>query len=268
LPLLEYRPLEGNQLREFKPNTSLLEMQTGRCPWLGMSVDIIKGEFKGQHGAVKDVNCYKPDPLRAENQSGIMLTVERYVITASSSILVKLDYNAVCYHKYVFSSLFFGRDNNKYHRTNLRLCDVFMPTPRQSFYIPNDVQQIQLAPAPYIHGIKDGGNTPRPTDLERETIFTGVWSPGDRTPTLSPSSTPGPASPPHVPDSPLSLLLPEPPAPHISSAFEGHWVLDPKLVGIPIQVDINSGELDTSRKKAGIFVETVAGTDGNIIVTH
>ncbi|KAF9056967.1 hypothetical protein BDP27DRAFT_1433143 [Rhodocollybia butyracea] len=93
LPLLEYRPLEGIQLLEFKPNTALQDMQTGPCPWLGMLVDIVKGPFKGHYGAVRDVNRH------AEAQSGIMLTVERYVITAGSSVVVKVDYNAVRYHK-------------------------------------------------------------------------------------------------------------------------------------------------------------------------
>jgi hypothetical protein len=78
-------------------------MRTGPLPWLGFLVDIVKGEYKGQYGAVRDVNRYQTDPLRPSRQSGIMLTVERYVHTAiSSTQLVKLDYNAVRYHKYVF----------------------------------------------------------------------------------------------------------------------------------------------------------------------
>lgn len=107
MPLLEFRPLEGNELREFKPNTSLQAMRTGPCPWLGMLVDIIKGPFKGQYGAVKDVNRYEPNPLSVEARSGISLTVERYVFTASSSVVVKVDYSAVRYHKYVLSSICF-----------------------------------------------------------------------------------------------------------------------------------------------------------------
>lgn len=176
----------------------------------------------------------------------------------------------------------FASNTNKYYRTSLCLCDVFMPTPRQSFFIPNEVMRQVRPPAQSETATyNDGGNTPLPTDFERETIFTGVWSPGHRT--SIPSNSGGssssvtwtPASPPpHMqgflsPD-PSLFSPPSPPRPDASqsSVFDGHWILHPKLVGTPIQVDINGGELDTSTKKTGIFVETVVGTHGNISVIY
>lgn len=53
-----------------------------------------------------------------------------------------------------------------------------------------------------------------------------------------------------------------------ASTSEGHWIIHSKLVGIPIQVDINGGELDTSTKKAGIFVETAVGTNGITVTSR
>jgi len=46
-----------------------------------------------------------------------------------------------------------------------------------------------------------------------------------------------------------------------------HWILHPKLLGIPIQVDINGGSLDTSTK-GGIFVKTINGVNGISVVCH
>jgi hypothetical protein len=107
LPLLSYRPLEGNEAREFRINPSIEVMRTGPIPWVGLLVDFVKGEYKGQCGAVTDVNCYKVDPTKKNQQSGLTLTVERYVFTTTpSSKLVKVDYEAVRYHKFVASLWF------------------------------------------------------------------------------------------------------------------------------------------------------------------
>lgn len=98
-----YRPLEGQELREFSINSSIESMRTGRVPWIGMLVDFVAGEYKGQYGAVKDVNRYPVTPGLAKKQSGLVLTVERYTFTTiSSTKVVKVDYDAVRYHKYVF----------------------------------------------------------------------------------------------------------------------------------------------------------------------
>jgi transcription elongation factor len=84
----------------FKINPSIEAMRTGPVPWLGLMVDFVKGEYKGQHGAIRDVNRYYYDSTKMKGRSGIMLTVERYVFTMNSSnTLVKVDYDAVRYHR-------------------------------------------------------------------------------------------------------------------------------------------------------------------------
>ena len=98
MPLLNYRPLEGHELKDFKINTSIESMRAGPMPWIGVKVDFVKGEWKGQYGAVKDVNRYQFDPRKPSKRSGIILTVERFT-SAPSNLLVKVDYEAVRFHK-------------------------------------------------------------------------------------------------------------------------------------------------------------------------
>ncbi|KAF5381857.1 hypothetical protein D9757_008344 [Collybiopsis confluens] len=233
IPLMTYRPLEGKEIEEFNFNASLQSMRTGPVPWVGLMVDFIKGEYKGQHGVIRDVNRYQFDPKRPSKKTGLELTVERYVFTTTpASGVVKVDYDMV-----------------RYHRTAYLLCDVFMPTARQSFYMPAQDHHNLLSPSSDRVAEDDfdtGGRTPLPTDLERATIFTGVWSPN--CPTPMPASPSSPATPPRA-ASPGSTTL-------------AHWILHPKLLGIPIKVDIKGGELDTSQKKDGIFVETSLGIYG------
>lgn len=65
-----------------------------------MVIDIVHGHYKGQTGAVKDVNRYQVDPTRTSLQSGLVLTIERYVFTATASTqLVQVDYDSVRFHK-------------------------------------------------------------------------------------------------------------------------------------------------------------------------
>ncbi|KAF5374538.1 hypothetical protein D9757_012400 [Collybiopsis confluens] len=221
LPLHVYRPLEGNQLKEFAIKPAMEAMRTGPLPWLGLVVDIVKGYYKGQSGVVRDVNRYRVDPLIKSKKSGLTLTVERHVFTAvASTILVEVDYDAV-----------------RFHKTRHRLCEVFLPTAKQSFYCPEpgylkDVDVDLNTDRDVVLVVHESSKTPLPNDFERETIFYGSWSPNLPPPLLA------------------SPLPPD------------HWILHPKLVGIPIKVDISSGPLDTSKKKDGIIVETVTGTDG------
>ena len=88
-------------MKEFGVNTSLQLMRTGPVPWLGLVVDISSGEYKGTSGVVRDVNRYQVNLSRKpRSTSGIMLTIERYVYTAiASNTLVKVDYDAVRFHK-------------------------------------------------------------------------------------------------------------------------------------------------------------------------
>lgn len=176
-------------------------------------------------------------------------------------------------------------------RTNYRLCEVFMPTARQSFYMPDDSYQKHLnSPATSFDVVEaidaNQSRTPLPNDFERENIFCGLWSPNCPTPgassfqsPFSGSQTPvisfGFQSPvpwtPASPSPPPSSRRSPPSRPSSSSndhastppSFPDHWILHPKLIGIPIRVDIaGGGELDTSNKKNGSIVETVINEDG------
>lgn len=103
MPLLESLPLHDHQLKRFSVNSTFEAMRTGPVPWVGLLVDFVKGEYKSEHGAVRDVNRYAVDSQNPQGRSGLTLTVERYTFSANSSNrLVKVDYNAVRYHKYVF----------------------------------------------------------------------------------------------------------------------------------------------------------------------
>ena len=172
-------------------------------------------------------------------------------------------------------------------RTKYRLCEVFMPTARQSFYMPDGNYQKRLAfSAASMNAVdagvgadQDAGSyTPLPNDFEREFIFCGSWSPSLPTPgapSMSPwqspfagSQTPTPfygnGSPvPWTPASPPPPIWHESsPSPPVALSVPDHWILHPKLVGIPIRVDISGGELETSKKKDGVIVETVSCDDG------
>ncbi|KAJ3816691.1 hypothetical protein F5880DRAFT_1512435 [Lentinula raphanica] len=250
-------------------------MRTGPVPWLGFLVDFVKGEYKGQCGAVRDVNRYKVIPSLPGKRSGLVLTVERYVFTANpASKFVKVDYDAVRFHL----------SGAKY-----RLCDVFMPTTRQSFYMPDHEYQrehflhdhtSQPSIVEFPSTDHDGDSvpsTPLCNDLEQETIFCAAWDLSGSTPApdMPTAQTPlfesrspvlwspfpwTPASP-----SPPPFRSPSPEFPHPD---HDHWILKQSLVGIPIKVDIRGGPLDTLSKKDGIFVESVAGQDGTIYTVH
>ncbi|KAJ3816104.1 hypothetical protein F5880DRAFT_1619783 [Lentinula raphanica] len=181
--LLTYRPLEGIQIREFSISSSLETMRTGPVPWLGFLVDFVKGEYKGQCGAVRDVNRYQVIPSLRSKRSGLVLTVERYVFTANpSSKFVKVDYDAVRFHSKSSSGA-------KY-----RLCDVFMPTSRQSFYMPDNEYQREhflhdhtfqpsiVESSPTDHDGDSVPSTPLCNDLEQETIFCADWDLSGSTP--------------------------------------------------------------------------------------
>lgn len=94
-PLLEYCPLDNDQLQEFGIDSSIQAMRTGPVPWLGLKVDFVKGGYKGEYGVVRGVD-------RCSSASGLILTVERYTFAAlGSNQLIKVDYNDVRCHKYV-----------------------------------------------------------------------------------------------------------------------------------------------------------------------
>lgn len=98
-PLLEYLPLQEHQLTKFSPNSSFEAMQTGPVPWVGLLVDFVKGEYKGQRGTVRDVNRYTVEPFTNTRRSGLTLSIERHTFSSNSSNqIVKVDYDAARYH--------------------------------------------------------------------------------------------------------------------------------------------------------------------------
>ncbi|KAJ3717363.1 hypothetical protein C8R42DRAFT_724266 [Lentinula raphanica] len=231
VPLITYRPLEGHQLKEFSISLSIETMRTGSVPWLGFLVRFVHGDYKGQYGLVKDVNRYLVEPSLRGNQ------------------LVKVDYDAL-----------------RFSDSNKRLCEVFLPTARQSFYLPDEQYQCKAAESDlsdYPEPPTDGDcapSTPVANDLEEET-------PGHLTPNFvhqtEVSRSPLPwttASPSPLPFCSPSPEPPPPPPP------PDHWLLNPKLLGIPIKVDIRGGELDTLLKKDGIFVESTASENDISII--
>ncbi|KAJ3792648.1 hypothetical protein GGU11DRAFT_760593 [Lentinula aff. detonsa] len=220
-PLLTYRPLEGNQLKEFSISSSIEGMYTGPLPWLGFLVDFVKGKYKGEYSLVKDVNHYQVNPALNGKWSGLTLTVEQYTFTTNpSSKLVKADYDALRFHKFT--------------------------------------------------EVDSGLSTPLPHDFEKETIFHAPMSSHPVSVTIMLAQSPAPW--PWTPASPLPSRAPSPSPPLPSRAPSpappppDHWVLNPKLLGIMIKVDIRGGTMDTLKKKDGIFVETIADKDGINIV--
>ncbi|KAE9395481.1 hypothetical protein BT96DRAFT_942390 [Gymnopus androsaceus JB14] len=83
---------------------------------------------------------------------------------------------------------------------------------------------------------------------EREVFFGEYdpWDPSSKTPIASTLTEDESAS------NLLELPLVQPPK---------HWILHPKLLRIPMLVDIHGGDYNTSGKKSGIFVETVKSLD-------
>ncbi|KAJ3817521.1 hypothetical protein F5880DRAFT_1618200 [Lentinula raphanica] len=168
-----------------------------------------------------------------------------------------------------------------------RLCEVFLPTARQSFYLPDEQYQCQIDDSDFSDSpeqLTDGDYalpTPFVNDLEQEVLFYAASNPSSLTPGRDTSfpQTPGHATPnpvsqtgvsrsplPWTPASPSLLPFrspsPEPPPPPPPD----HWLLNPKLLGIPIKVDIRGGGLDTLNKKDGIFVESTASENGISII--
>ncbi|KIK53086.1 hypothetical protein GYMLUDRAFT_63866 [Collybiopsis luxurians FD-317 M1] len=269
-----YCPLEGNEFQEFSINSSIETMRMGPVPWLGLLVDFVKGHYKGEHRAIWDINRYAINPAQLKKQSGLVLTMERYVFTpGQANKVVNVDYEDVRYRRLTI-----------YLRTHFCLCDLFMPTARQSFYLPERIYEKELTTNEPVPGDTVVGSfTPLPNDFEKAAIFTGVWSPSCPMPVPSlsaieetsntsgyetPSSSQSPVSFSSQSPAQWTPASPSPsPASRSPSPAPSHWILNLKLVGIPMKVDINSGDHDMSKKKGGIFVETVIG-EGRISVFH
>ncbi|KAE9389831.1 hypothetical protein BT96DRAFT_1002877 [Gymnopus androsaceus JB14] len=245
-PLLDYSPLQEDQLLEFGVNPSIHAMCTGPVPWIGVKVDFIDGNYKGEYGVVRGVDHYKTD---IEKKSGLMLTVERYTFAAlGSNRLVKVDYN-----------------NVRYHKTKLFLCNVYQPSKKQSFYLPNslseDESQTSSVPSDASTPMPSTPmvSTPMPTEWEKWTIFMGPWSATyDYSPQLPMPSMFRSPSPP----APSSLLLP-PAEPLEENIFGNAWILHPGLTGIEIAVDLKPDtSLGSLGKKSQVYVKRFPDSNG------
>ncbi|KAE9390814.1 hypothetical protein BT96DRAFT_1001952 [Gymnopus androsaceus JB14] len=245
-PLLDYSPLQEDQLLEFGVNPSIHAMCTGPVPWIGVKVDFIDGNYKGEYGVVQGVDRYKTD---VEKKSGLMLMLERYTFAAlGSNRLVKVDYNDV-----------------RYCKTKLFLCNVYPPSEKQSFYLPNSPSEDESqtfsvpsdvsTPMPSTQMV----STPMPTEWEKWTIFTGPWS---ATYNYSPHSP-----------MPSMFLLPSPPAPSSllllpakpleENIFGNAWILHPGLAGIEIAVDLKpDASLGSFGKKSPVYVKRFSDSNG------
>ena len=258
-PLQDYSPLQEDQLHEFGVNPLFYAMCTGPVPWVGFKVDFVHKNYKSEYGVVQGVDRYQTDNKK---KSGLMLMVERYTFTAlGSNQLVKVDYDDVRYHKYVYPVTFSCSTLMFSPRTNLFLCDVYQPTEKQSFYLPNppaeDESQTSSVPS-------DVASTPMPTEWEKWTIFMGPWSatydysPQSPTPSMFWSPSPLPSS--------LSLPPAEPPLEE--NIFGNAWILHPGLAGIEIAVDIKpSASLGSLGKKFPVYVKRLPDSNENFQLT-
>ncbi|KAL0571485.1 hypothetical protein V5O48_010473, partial [Marasmius crinis-equi] len=263
--LLEYRPLTAEQ-KKFEFNPKLAEMRTGRVPWLGTRVTIIKGIHKGKgEGIVRDVNR----PSRGYNESGLAISVELQLITTNTSNRIEVvDYARV---REVDSGLELAK---------------FMPLSKeQKFFTPYEgiekqegekkgkvqVHHRKYDPNPYLSPDDPplSSATPQhessPDEIDWDNPF-DPWNPHSLSPAvwssrgyLSPTAAPPtplhtstspipstPGSPNPSRDSYLKDLLtlpassfrslPAPPAPSLP-----HPLLHPKLLGITIRVAITEG---------------------------
>ncbi|KAJ3767146.1 hypothetical protein FB446DRAFT_652605 [Lentinula raphanica] len=69
-------------LSHLRPNQDLEAMKTGKKPWIGARVKVVKGPWKGYRGVVRDVNVYKLNAQQlARKASGVRLVVELEVVT-------------------------------------------------------------------------------------------------------------------------------------------------------------------------------------------
>ncbi|KAJ3792132.1 hypothetical protein GGU11DRAFT_803510 [Lentinula aff. detonsa] len=255
--LFEYQPLAANQ-QEFRIMPELKAMRTGKVPWVGLKVSIVAGHFKGLQAIVRDVNRYQLDPQRPFKRSGITITLERLVMGPTFNQLVQVDYDEVTFSE-----------------RRYKLADIFPPSQQQaSYYLPwnieggNKHRNINISSTKSISERQNASNADltsddlgsrTPFEFERAHIFTGVWSPSSRTPIWRANEliTPWPEN---SNNANIDMSLPN------SEPLMNHWILEPKLLGIAIRVDIRGGAYDTveKRKKNGTFIKTVLESD-NIV---
>ena len=141
------------------------------------------------------------------------------------------------------------KQTNTSIRNGYRLADIFVPSDKQSFYyLPYTNDNDKPAGQYYIFSQnsplpESGSATPLPTEFEKAHIFTGVWSPGARTPSIDDwDSSPAESESAPDPGSPMASSS------NAASLPSAYWILHPKLLGIAIRVDINGGAYNTVEK--------------------
>ncbi|KAL0564329.1 hypothetical protein V5O48_017720 [Marasmius crinis-equi] len=288
--LLEYRPLTAEQKKfEFDPERA--KMLTGRVPWLGTRVIIVKGIHKGKgEGIVRDVNR----PSRGFNESGLAISVELQLFSTNTSNRIEVvDYARV---REVDSGLELAK---------------FMPLDekQQKFFTPYegiDKQEGEKKGKVVVHHKKYDPNlylpshdpplssaTPQhensPEEIDWDNPF-DPWNPHSLSPAiwssrgyLSPTTAPPtplhtstspipstPGSPNPRGDSYLKDLLALPtssfrslPAPPPVPSLP-HPLLHPKLLGITIRVAITEGRW----KRKTAFVTPTSSDGGAFFAFH
>ncbi|KAJ3714766.1 hypothetical protein C8R42DRAFT_237617 [Lentinula raphanica] len=238
--LTAFAPIPDH-LSEFKPNRDLEVMKTGKKPWIGARVAVIQGPWKGHRGVVRDVDVYKLSPeLLARKASGVRLMVELEVVTPSVT----------------FPRHLFDYDHIR-EASNLEcLAVVIRPTERQSFFMPSSSyvpskQKPQTAHAAKVH---TRFRTPEPDENARSFAMTGRWHPRWDTGDILPVEQNFQPPPDYFRNNAQDVL----PFPDIRDDL---WIFHPKLVGIPIQVELKG-------RKGTHHVKVMPRPGGGFMVTQ
>ncbi|KAG7098080.1 hypothetical protein E1B28_000054 [Marasmius oreades] len=285
-PLWEAHPLDPILHKQYHIDRTIRAMQSGKVPWLGIEVGIMRGPFKGSRAFVRDVN-------RTSNEStvsGLEITVERKVFTGNgSNRLEKVYYDQV-----------------REWRTGKPLFQYRELTRQQEFYLPDEkfeptvvtfqrpplmFQPLALkerpGPVDWEQLLKETeeelakqlkemeemeeyerntvicrGDTPEP--IREPGPVVDIWDPffDDEWDDLDMYRCSSPApnnTPPACEASTSSQSLPSSP---------DHWLFDRRLLNIPILVDIKGGPHDTSRKKTGVFVKPTLSPIGTVVARY
>ncbi|KAK1233698.1 hypothetical protein PQX77_003137 [Marasmius sp. AFHP31] len=255
--LLEYRPLKESQRSRFAVDKLMVKMRTGRVPWIGLRVSICGGVHRGKTGVVKDVDRSS----QQSSDSGIHVAVELEVVSGSMyNRTEKIEYDLV-------------REID----SGLELAKALPLSRAQEFYRPRK-HKVGGTTVSQRRGVIMAQNTvassTSTTPLhasEYESLdwdnISDPWNPHSLSPAWSsPGVFPPPSSPasPHHPSisNAVDTAPPSPPKPRMPPQPLVHWLLHPKLRGIPIRVTIARGKW----KKKTVFVTPTCGEHGTIVV--
>ncbi|KAJ3717724.1 hypothetical protein C8R42DRAFT_741101 [Lentinula raphanica] len=225
-------------LSQFRPNRDLEAMKTGKKPWIGARVKIVKGPWKGYRGVVRDVDVYKLNAQQlARKASGVRLVVELEVVTPTvTHPRHPIDY-----------------DHVREASSNRSLALAIRPNEHQSFFMPCS-SYMPSKPVPETgHPVEfqTRSRTPEPDEFARSFILTGRWHPrwdtGDILPAEENFQPPPDYFQENGQDSVHVLSLP--------NIRDTLWIFHSKLVGIPIQVDLKG-------RKGTHYVKVMPRQDG------